>query len=129
MEKIIHSEYLYDTDGTIIKDYALTSGAAVYCNPLKISKSNGFSNLEVTLSGGVDDVDITFDVSLDGTNFSTPLDTDGNTLGKIFTALLYATASAGVNISFGPPAMPYIRIKLDPDANCIITAKYSHVEE
>ena len=110
--------------GVPVEKYALTSGTAVYSDPIPADYSSGFASLLFLSHTGIDDVDISFQVSLDGKNFYDPVDVDNNALGVIFTA-----ATADKWISFGPTACKWFRFKLDPDANSNVSVYYIQQEK
>lgn len=110
-------------DGTEVKDYGLTSGAAEYTDAIKTNHSTGTASLLVLCKGAADDVDLSFEVSLNGKAWHTPCDTAGNSLANIRTAV-----TSDQWIVFQPQMANYLRFKIDPDANSTITMYYIHQE-
>lgn len=115
-------------DGTVVSSYALTNGTAVYSDPIRAKYSNGYAALLVLCTGGSDDVDITFEVSLDGTNWYVPYTADGTSLTDAGGIVIALTASRWMDISSRIRIAPWVRFKLDPDANSTVTAYYLQQE-
>lgn len=116
---------LYDTSGTVIGDYSLTSGAAVTTAGVKVKKNVGFAILLVTedKSGGAGDVDIyaQYSETLNGTynrvwisNMLGTITQEGNivtTLQNVTRRIVFAVRLGG-----------YINIVFDPVADSQVTA-------
>jgi len=120
-----------DTSGTVLSAYDLTSGAAVYTEPIKVYDNVGYMTMLVTenKAGGAGDVDISAEYSLDGTNFYTAYTTNlSGTItseGNIVTALQNATRW----IVLTPRLAKFVRFKLDPDADSQITLSIIYQEQ
>lgn len=121
-KRAVHWEYLYDGT-TQWKEKSFTNGSGVYSNALRPHFTTGFGALLVILAD-TPDVDITYQTSLDGKNWYSPVDTSGNSLATISTALV-----ASAWIVFSPQVAEYVRFYFDPDANSTVTAIYIQQEE
>lgn len=127
----IRVQALDDADGVALSSYSLSSGTVVYSEPITVSHNVLYASLLVAedKSGGAGDVDISAQYSTDKTawhsaytsNMSGTITIEGN----IVTALQNATRW----IVYTPRLAPYMRFKIDPDADSQITVTHILYEE
>jgi len=117
--KYLISEHMLSVGGTKVDAYSLTLGTGVYSDGILNFYNTGHAGLLFESLSGTDDVDISFQVSQDNIKWWDPVDTNGTSLGSIYTA-----AGSDLYIAFSPLAAKYIRFFLDPDANSIVTVRY-----
>lgn len=116
--------------GTAVTDYALSNGVVSTTDSVRVRGNEGYASLVVIedKAGGAGDVDIYAEYSLDGTTWYRPYVSDmAGTItieGNIVTTLGNDTRW----IVFTPRVAPYIRFKLDPDADSELTATLIHLE-
>ncbi len=122
---------LNDSTGTSLSDFALTSGSAVYTEPIDLINNVGFATLLITedKAGGAGDVDVSLEYSEDGKNFYTAYTTNGSGTitaeGNIVTALQDVTRWIILPVRMAK----YLRIKLDPDANSQVTVRFIYLKD
>ena len=113
---------------SVMTDYSLTSGIAVWSDGINVSRNGGFANLLVKedKAGGAGDVDISAEYSLDNTNWYTAYVSNmSGTItaeGNIVTNLQNVTRF----IVFTPRLTNFIRFKFDPDADSQVTADFTY---
>lgn len=131
MAKMLNKFRLKDTSDADLVDYSLTSGTAVYSQPIDIRREEGFNSLLVKedKSGGSGDVDISAEYSIDKENWHTAY--TSNMSGTITAEGNIVTAMQNVTrlMIFTSRAAHYIRFKFDPDADSQITADFMFQEE
>lgn len=101
---------------TVSNAQALTNGVTAYSNSIEINPWAGFAAVEVSAMTAT--ATITQQCSSDNSTWYDPVDSSGNAMGAIATAL------AGTKyISFSPVLAKYVRLKYVPTVSGSITAK------
>jgi len=99
--------------------------ATVYSSSVLNRLSKGYASVLVSSTAG--SITISEQVSWDNVNFFDAVDTQGNALGSVYTAL---TVNTGKYIVFAPVMAPYIRFKVieNNSAATVVTLIYLFVE-
>lgn len=100
---------------TLLAATAVLSGSTTYTSSIRIFSWAGIMALLVTLTGGGDNVTITQQCSDDDSNWYDPVDSDGNALGKVYTAL-----AASKFIQYSPVLCKFARFKIVAGANSTV---------
>ncbi len=128
--KVVNKKRLNTAAGVAITALAMPSLTAVYSEAVPVDNNVGFMSLliEEAHAGGTGDIDISAQYSLDGTNFYTAYTTSAAALSadaNIVDALSNATRL----IVFTPRLAKYMRLKMDPDADSVLTVDLMYQEE
>ena len=88
----------------------------VYSGAIEFKRAKGFCGM-LMIVGGVSTT-VTQQVSLDGSTFYDPVDSDGNALGQVCSAI-----TADAYHQFSPVIAPYIRFKFVTTGASVTAAK------
>ena len=96
----------------------MTGSTTDYSNSVDTRVWGGFASVELVLSGAAPSITVTQQCSNDNSTWYDPIDSSGNALGAIASAI-----SASKFVQFNPVMAPFIRLKYVTTATTTVTAR------